>query len=246
MRILISSDIHANILACEALSKIYKNEKCDLHITMGDAIDLGPWPNETLEFIKQENIIHLKGNHEEYNCSTGLGPELRKNIGKSELEHYQWTKEQITDGNRKYIEELPYKYYMKTGKCNLYFQHFFLENGIISEYDVFKNGINQLDFDQTFGIEPSRNNLIFFGHLHKDFTKEKINTYISVGSAGCEGKYSTGKLADIIEIDKTTYKIRTIGLDWDTKIVINEIEERKMPDKEVIKEYFFNLTTAST
>jgi hypothetical protein len=47
---------------------------------MGDAIDLGPWPNETLEFIKQENIIHLKGNHEEYNCSTGLGPELRKNI----------------------------------------------------------------------------------------------------------------------------------------------------------------------
>jgi predicted phosphodiesterase len=246
MRILISSDIHSNILACEELAKIYKHEKCDLHITMGDAIDLGPWPNETLEFIKQENLIHLKGNHEEYNCSIGLGPELKKNIGKSEFEHYRWTKEQIGNANIKYIEELPYKYHMETGTYNLYFQHFFLENGIISEYDVFKKGINQLDFDHTFGIEPGKNNLIFFGHLHKEFKEEKVSTYISVGSAGCEGKYSKGKLADIIEIDKNTYKIKTIGLNWDTKMVINEIEGRKMPDRESIKEYFFNQTPAST
>ena len=46
MRILISSDIHANILACEALAKIYAREKCDLHITLGDAVDLGPWPKK--------------------------------------------------------------------------------------------------------------------------------------------------------------------------------------------------------
>jgi len=50
----------------------------------------------------------------------------------------------------------------------------------------------------------------------------------------------------ILDSSEITYKIRTIGLDWDTKIVINEIEERKMPDKEAIEEYFFNLTTAST
>ena len=88
--------------------------------------------------------------------------------------------------------------------------------------------------------------MIFFGHLHKEFKEEKVSTYISVGSAGCEGKYSKGKLADIIKIEKNTYKIKTIGLKWDTKMVINEIEGRKMPDREAIKEYFFNQTPAST
>ena len=244
MRILISSDIHANVLACEALAKIYKREKCDLHITMGDAVDLGPWPNETLEFIKREKIIHLKGNHEEYNCSIGFGPELKKHIGKSEFEHYRWTKEQIGNDNIQYIENLPYRYHIKVGKYNLYFQHFFLENGIISEYNVFEYGIDRLDLDSAFGIEPKENNVIFFGHLHKAFVTEKINTYISVGSAGCDGKYSKGKLANIIEIDKNGYTIKTIELDWDTRAVISEIEKRNMPDRNAIEEYFFNSATA--
>ena len=97
---------------------------------------MGPWPKETLEFIKREKTVYLKGNHEEYNCSIGLGPELKKSIGKSEAEHYRWTKEQIGIDNVRYIEKLPYKYHIEIGKYNLYFQHFFLENGIISEYNV--------------------------------------------------------------------------------------------------------------
>ena len=246
MRILISSDIHANILACEALAKIYAREKCDLHITLGDAVDLGPWPKETLEFIKREKTVYLKGNHEEYNCSIGLGPELKKSIGKSEAEHYRWTKEQIGIDNVRYIEKLPYKYHIEIGKYNLYFQHFFLENGIISEYNVFEYGIDGLDLDRVFGIEPKKNNVIFFGHLHKAFLTEKINTYISVGSAGCDGKYSKGKSADIIEIDKNAYTIKSIELEWNTKTVINEIENRNMPDKDAIEEYFFNGGNAAT
>ena len=76
MRILISSDIHANILACEALAKIYAREKCDLHITLGDAVDLGPWPKETLEFIKREKN-RLKPNHDGCSSKSACGAAFR-------------------------------------------------------------------------------------------------------------------------------------------------------------------------
>ena len=54
------------------------------------------------------------------------------------------------------------------------------------------------------------------------------------------------KLADIIEIDKNAYTIKPIELEWNTKTVINEIENRNMPDKDAIEEYFFNGGNAAT
>lgn len=61
------ADIHSNILALEAILKdIRKKHKPDRIISLGDQINLGPAPRETLDLLKQENAICLHGNHERY------------------------------------------------------------------------------------------------------------------------------------------------------------------------------------
>ena len=59
------ADIHSNILALEAILKdIRRKHKPDRIISLGDQINLGPAPRETLDLLKQENAICLHGNHE--------------------------------------------------------------------------------------------------------------------------------------------------------------------------------------
>lgn len=61
------ADIHSNIYSLEAILKdIHQKHKPDRMISLGDQINLGPAPRETLAMLKQENVVCLHGNHERY------------------------------------------------------------------------------------------------------------------------------------------------------------------------------------
>ena len=66
MRITLLSDIHSNIVALEAVMKAIRRHQPEKIISLGDQINLGPCPRETLSLLKAENVICLHGNHERY------------------------------------------------------------------------------------------------------------------------------------------------------------------------------------
>lgn len=66
MRIALISDVHSNIVALEAVMKAIKKHQPDSILSLGDQINLGPCPRETLALLKSENVTCLHGNHERY------------------------------------------------------------------------------------------------------------------------------------------------------------------------------------
>lgn len=66
MRIALIADIHSNIAALEAVLKAIKKHSPDRIISLGDQVNLGPCPRETMDLLKSENVICLHGNHERY------------------------------------------------------------------------------------------------------------------------------------------------------------------------------------
>lgn len=61
------ADIHANLLAAEAvLSDIHKKHRPDRIISLGDQVNLGPAPRDTLRLLRSKNVTCLHGNHEGY------------------------------------------------------------------------------------------------------------------------------------------------------------------------------------
>ena len=66
MRIALIADIHSNILALEAVMKAIKKFSPDTIISLGDQVNLGPCPRETLDLLRAENVTCLHGNHERY------------------------------------------------------------------------------------------------------------------------------------------------------------------------------------
>ena len=73
MRIALVSDIHANIIALESVMKAIKKHAPDMILSLGDQVNLGPCPKETLALLKSENVTCLHGNHERYILSAMAG-----------------------------------------------------------------------------------------------------------------------------------------------------------------------------
>ncbi|MGC8505451.1 MAG: metallophosphoesterase family protein [Thermoplasmata archaeon] len=61
MIILAASDIHANPFP---LREILKTEKFDVSIFLGDLVDYGPYPAETIDLVRQNFDIVVQGNHD--------------------------------------------------------------------------------------------------------------------------------------------------------------------------------------
>lgn len=66
MRIALIADVHSNIIALEAVMKAIKKHSPDRIISLGDQVNLGPCPRETMDMLKAENVVCLHGNHERY------------------------------------------------------------------------------------------------------------------------------------------------------------------------------------
>ncbi|WP_269082804.1 metallophosphoesterase family protein [Pyrodictium occultum] len=62
MRVLVVSDIHANL---EALRSVVEGVKgWDEVVVLGNLVDYGPWPGETIDYIRSLGARAVRGNHD--------------------------------------------------------------------------------------------------------------------------------------------------------------------------------------
>ncbi len=102
MRILIISDIHANIEALEAV--LEAAGKVDACWCLGDVVGYGPNPNECVDRIQElPDLICLLGNHDAASIGTGemhsFNPEARQSI--------EWQKGQLSQSSKDFLLERP-------------------------------------------------------------------------------------------------------------------------------------------
>ncbi|MBU0545301.1 MAG: metallophosphoesterase, partial [Proteobacteria bacterium] len=64
MRIAAISDIHSNMEAFTRVLEDADRSFVDAMVCLGDVIGYGPEPNETINLIRERNILTVMGNHE--------------------------------------------------------------------------------------------------------------------------------------------------------------------------------------
>ena len=62
--IAIISDIHGNIEALETVVNDIKSRQIETVINLGDHISGPLWPKETIEYLMQQDWVHIAGNHD--------------------------------------------------------------------------------------------------------------------------------------------------------------------------------------
>jgi diadenosine tetraphosphatase ApaH/serine/threonine PP2A family protein phosphatase len=107
VRVLVLSDVHANLEALEAC--LAAAPAHDAVVNLGDAVGYGGSPNEVLERLRQKCHLHVRGNHDK--ASTGImGVE---GFNAAAALAASWTRQTLTEDNLAWLRALP------NGPCTL-------------------------------------------------------------------------------------------------------------------------------
>ncbi|PKN95535.1 MAG: metallophosphoesterase [Chloroflexi bacterium HGW-Chloroflexi-6] len=102
MRILVISDLHANVIALQAV--LAEAGEVDATWCLGDIVGYGPDPNDTVELLRTiPNLTCVLGNHD----VAVLGQMDDAVFNTEARRSLLWQKKQLSDGNKGYLENLP-------------------------------------------------------------------------------------------------------------------------------------------
>lgn len=101
MRLLVLSDIHANLEALEACLAVAP--KCDRVLNLGDVAGYGANPNEVIAKARELGDFFIRGNHDRACAATDSLPGFNPIAGLAVL----WTRRVLTPDNLAFLRQLP-------------------------------------------------------------------------------------------------------------------------------------------
>jgi len=105
-KIAILSDIHANLEALNVVLDKMKELGVTHYVCLGDIVGYNANPKECLDIIRglSPMLAVVRGNHDEY---VGTNQDLL-GFNPSAAEAVEWTRNQLTNDDKKWLSELPY------------------------------------------------------------------------------------------------------------------------------------------
>ncbi len=182
MRIGIISDIHGNLPGLEACLRTLDDVGVDQIVCLGDLVQFGPFPAEVIDLLQQNNIDTVQGN-----CDRAVA-KGRDDTGDSfENVHWdnlacellQWTKDQITPEQKRYLKKLPSELRFNVGSRRILCVHGLPGN--------ISGSIKQNVSSQVYDYMFSRNScdILILGHTHEMLLQPRGNRMIiNPGSIG--------------------------------------------------------------
>ena len=219
MRLVLLSDIHANVTALQAVLKdIESVGKVDSFALLGDFVNYGPRPNEAIEIAKQlpkPLIVNLWGNHE-YSIFGGSLERFATDRGRAVL---QYTNSILTQESHDYLDkEMEHSGYQKCqidGKSFLY-MHGNLNDPYWGKFGVDKmNDERFVEYDYVISGHSHVPHYVehFFASDNVAYRNKKRTIFINPGSVGQPRNHNPYAQYGILDIESGNYEHRSVWYD---------------------------------
>ncbi|SMB96589.1 phosphoesterase, MJ0936 family [Desulfonispora thiosulfatigenes DSM 11270] len=223
MKIATISDIHGNLPALINAYDNIKKEGIDTIICLGDLVGYGPFPNEVIEFIKDKNILTIKGNYDASVVDNKFSYIRDTEINKFSL---PWAVNELSAEHRNYLLHLPKEINLKFNDKSITFVHGSPRK--INEY---------LHLDSKEAEEVMKDfsgDLLVCAHTHLPYIKKYQNKILF--NQGSIGKPKFGKPNSsygVIEIlnDQAEILIEIKEISYDFHKTIEVMKAKNFPEK---------------
>lgn len=118
VKIVIISDIHANLAALQALPE----RDFDQLWCIGDLVDYGPRPHEVVQWIKQEATITVRGNHD-HAAGFSVDPQCSPPYKRLAAETLRYTEKVCTNDELRFLRNLPIRSETTVDATRFYLVH---------------------------------------------------------------------------------------------------------------------------
>ena len=218
MRFAVIGDIHSNIYALESVYKDIQYKNIDFVISTGDLVGYMMYPNEVIEFLKENKVASIQGNHDKFiakckkieDISLYSVDDIQKNASEIYTNHI------LKHENRKFLKNLPEEIRIKKGKFNILIVHGSPRK--IDEY-LYEDGENISEIARDF-----EENIIISGHTHIPYIKKTDDRYfINAGSVGKPKHGNPKSTYVILEITEENFECKIQEVDYEYEKMIGDI-----------------------
>ena len=237
MRVAVISDIHANLIALEAVLKDIEQENCEHIICLGDLVLAGPQPKETLEFIQQQNWTIVQGNTDKLIVDYGqdiIGM-LKENypvMANALVDDINY----ITEDDKKFLEELAPMISADIDGVKILFVH---GSPRANNENILPG--RPLDEIEEI-IADTEADLIFCGHTHIPcgYQTNKKQTVVNVGSVGRPMTPSPLACYVVVDFENGIFNVRHKFVDYDREKASELVRARNFEGADQLAELLIN------
>ena len=234
MRIVVITDVHANLPALEAALGSIRAEGYDAIFHTGDAIAIGPYPAECLDLLlNTPHIQFVVGNHETYFLD-GLPTPQPAWLSDGEVQHQHWTHSRLDPQMRLVLAGWPYVLEHDFEGVRTAFVHYALVPSAQDFQPVLRDP-TATELDRMFAMHQAA--LIFYGHHHPQSDQRGRARYVNPGSLGCH-RQPIARYC-VVEFHRGQYRVEHRGVPYDDRELLSAFEQRGVPEREFIYRAFF-------
>ena len=231
----IISDVHANIVALDAVFQRFKKLEVDQVLCLGDLVGYGPSPNEVIERIRSERVLCTLGGADERVAYSFTGNyHKREGVADDTL---KWTSTIIEPQHLRFLRHLPVQARIRTSAGRLrYFHSSMHSTSEKLNLDIEVEGLQKI-------LREHRCNILAMGKTHVPAIKQLPTGWIiNPGSVGLSLNGEPGADYALIKVengrveinmDKVEYDYAAVAFDilaWDLPEVIAEaVQLGRMP-----------------
>lgn len=232
MRIAILSDLHANLPFAESAVRRARMHACDRIVHLGDLIDIGPWPAETIDFLVSEGVDLIRGNHDEY-PSLGLTPGVEAGATSDIMAQLAWTHAQLRADHLALLAGLPTSVDALVDEWRVRFQHYLLRDGRVSEEWL---GDDTESYFPRFGVAPGQ--IVCFGHIHKRIWQfDGTRGILNPGATGLHGDGDAWFA--VLVVREMSVWVEWHAVESSADLVVGELQRRAVPAWQSSATYMF-------
>lgn len=174
MRILVLSDVHANLAALEGVEESY-----DFLLCLGDLVDYGPQPQEAIRWVRERAFKVIRGNHDQalaYDTDCHCAPVMKE----AAVTTRAWHSRLLSAEEKIYLGELPLSMHVELGGAKFFLSHASPTGDL---YKYLRPEISDEALaEEIRGIDAD---FIFIGHTHLPMIRPiGKTTVINPGSIG--------------------------------------------------------------
>ena len=219
MKIVLLSDIHANVTALQAvLDNLKGTGSYDAYAILGDLVNYGPRPNEVIEMVKAFDkplVVNLWGNHE-YSIFGGSLDRFATDRGRAVL---QYTNTILCRESLQYLDKA--MEHSGCQKCMFDEKSFLFMHGSLDDPYWGKFGVDKMS-DERF----AEYDFVISGHSHVPhyveqffasdnvkYRNKKRTVFINPGSVGQPRNHNPYAQYGILDIKSGNYEHRSVWYD---------------------------------
>jgi predicted phosphodiesterase len=234
MRLVVFSDVHANLPALKAIHSAILAEGYDLAIHTGDVLAIGPSPAECLDLLlNMPRIRPVMGNHDAY-FAFGMPQPLPSYLSEGEYQHQLWTHQQIDPLLRIAVADWPYILELECEGVSTISLHY-ERNEARDDFVPVAHDPGVGDLDKLFARQHAR--LLFFGHDHKASDFQGRIRYINPGSAGCFS-WAVARYA-LVDFSNGNFTVNYRQVPYNDAELYQAFEKSQLPERNFIYKIFF-------